>query len=207
MPFIDKLGLFSGDQPLRDLILDVGCGPSKFSPTAIGVDISDFPGVDIVGDVFEVLSLLPDRSVKQVYCSHFCEHISDLPLLLKEIRRILEIDGIARIIVPHFSNPFFYSDPTHRQPFGLYTFSYFCIENIFKRRVPSYARVPGLRLNSVHLVFKSVRPRYCTHLFRKTFELLFNLTNRMKEIYEDSFSWLLPCYEIQFVLVVDEENA
>src|SRR6185312_2948084 len=40
---------------------------------------------------------------------------------------VLEPGGEFRAVVPHFSNLHFYSDPTHRTFFGLYTFSYLSV--------------------------------------------------------------------------------
>jgi hypothetical protein len=41
-----------------------------------------------------------------------------------QIAKDLEQGELIEIIVPHFSNPHYYSDPTHVRFFGLYTMSY-----------------------------------------------------------------------------------
>ena len=97
---------------------------------AIAVDRLDFPCVDVVGDVFEVLVDLPDRCVNGIY-AHHTEHIDDVNALLVELVRVLETGAIIEISVPHFSNPYFYSDPTHKATFGLYTFAYFFETKLF----------------------------------------------------------------------------
>jgi hypothetical protein len=58
--------------------------------------------------------------------------VPDLPRLIEELGRVMAPGAALTIIVPHFSNPFYYSDPTHRTPFGLYTMAYFC-DQIFSR--------------------------------------------------------------------------
>ena len=46
--------------------LELGCGSTKRNASAIGVDALDLPGVDLVGDVFEVLAAFPEASVDAV---------------------------------------------------------------------------------------------------------------------------------------------
>jgi len=184
------------------VVLDLGCGEKKREISAIGVDLISYSGVDLVGDVCDILQAFPDGSVDKIYSSHFFEHLSDLSELLKTINRILKTGGALEITVPHHSNPFFYSDPTHKTFFGLYTMAYFCeSDGLFFRTLPVYARIPGLCLEGVRLRFKSYRPRYLTHIFRKVLQSVFNSTNYMKEVYEDSFSNIFNCYEIEFKIV------
>ena len=181
------------------IILDLGCGASK-TPGAIGVDRLPSPGVDLLGDIYDVLSEFPDRSVDLIYAHHFCEHLEELETFLKEVSRVLKAGGSVSIVVPHFSNPFFYSDPTHKTFFGLYTFSYFCRSSLFRRSVPSYCRIDSLELTDVKLGFKSFPPRYLTHAARLLLRAVFNSSNYMKEVYEDSFSNIFSCYELRFML-------
>lgn len=180
------------------VILDIGCGPLKKNPTWIGIDMLDSDGVDIVGDIYEVLKAFPNESVDEVHAFHFFEHIPDVPLLLRELQRILKKGGLIEIVVPHFSNAYFYSDYTHKSFFGLYSFSYLVRDNIFKRRVPRYEQQIELELKKVHLYFKS--PLYINRPVRMVWQLLFNSSNLVKEWYEDSWSRNFPCYEIQFIL-------
>ena len=197
---IDKKALL----PLWNLtdkhVLEVGCGDLKRLAGSIGIDIADYPAVDIVGDAVEVMKLIPAVSVDLIQSSHFMEHIADVPAILNEFTRSLKIGGQIDITVPHFSNPFYYSDPTHKSFFGLYTFAYYAENKIFKRTVPSYSRIEGLELVSVHLGMKSYPPRYVRHGFKKLLEMLFNSSTFMRELYEENLCYLFPCYEIRYVL-------
>src|SRR5579864_4351447 len=94
-------------------------------------------------------------AVREVYSRHFFEHVDDVQRLLLAISRVLRPGGIMRVVVPHFSNPWFYSDPTHRTHFGLYTFAYFARCSIFKRPVPGYVRNVDYELTKVQLLFRS----------------------------------------------------
>ena len=197
---LDKLNLLGNLSKAGPLTLDVGCGPRKKNPASIGIDAIDYPGVDLVGDVYEVLAVLPTGSVDGVYTSHFMEHIQDVQKLLGEFERVLKPGGELQIIVPHFSNPYFYSDPTHRTFFGLYTFCYFAESDLFSRKVPTYGYSPKLLLKKVHLRFKSPPPFYFRYGFKRVVELIVNLFPYTQEFYEEMLSGLLSCYEIEYTL-------
>ena len=197
---IDKRGYLANIEGRR---LDLGCGRRKSAPDYVGVDVLDYPEVDVVGDAFEVLRQVPDSALVGVYSSHFLEHISDVPSMLDELARTLRAGGQLEVIVPHFSNPHFYSDLTHRSSFGLYTFSYVAADHIFRRRVPTYGRSAAFRLQSVTLRFKASPPFYARYAVKRVIEMLVNLTRWTQEFYEENICFLIPCYEVRFVLKRD----
>ena len=181
--------------------LDIGCGARKRGPDYIGVDRLDLPGVDVVGEVLDVLAAIPDGAIDEIYCSHFLEHIDDLDGMLAEICRVLRRAGRLEVVVPHFSNPYFASDPTHRRAFGLYTFSYLAADAPLRRRVPHYGNSVPLRLDRVILGFKSTPPFYGRHAFKRAIGALVNLMRWTREFYEENLVYLVPCYELRFSLV------
>ena len=197
---IDKRGTFERLRAGEEISIELGCGPRKRDAQSIGIDMLDLPGVDIVGDVFEVLARFPDRCVRAVYTAHFLEHVSDLPRLLSEIARVSAVDATIRITVPHFSNPFYHSDPTHRTPFGLYTLAYFCEQHLFRRTIPRYGFEVPLLLESVQLQFKSYPPRYLRHALKRAWGALINLSMFTREFYEENLCWIVPAYEIDYTL-------
>jgi len=180
--------------------LELGCGEHKKIPDAIGIDALNYPGVDIVGDIFEVLRAFPATSVDAIYSFHFFEHIADLSALLDEMSRVLKTGGKLEIVVPHFSNPYFYSDPTHKTFFGLYTFCYFSSNTLFSRQVPTYGKAIEFELVAADLIFKSTRPFIVRHGIKKLFGKVFNCCIYMKEFYEENLCFLFPCYEIKYQL-------
>ena len=200
MPINDKNGLLPRIAQGETFAIELGCGPRKQDAAAIGIDLLDYPGVDLVGDVFEALARFPDGSATGLYTAHFAEHIDDLPRLLSEIARVLRPGAQAHIIVPHFSNPFYHSDPTHRVPFGLYSLAYFCETNLFTRKVPRYGFAVPMTLERVELGFKSYPPRYLRHAFKRLVGALVNSSMFITEFYEENLCWLLPCYELRYVL-------
>lgn len=197
---VDPLGLLLDPSPWHDAVVEVGCGPRKRYSDSIGIDAIAFPGVELVGDAVEVLQRIPAESVKLVTSSHFLEHVPDLEGTLLAMKRIVRIGGTIEVIVPHFSHPWFYSDPTHKTPFGLYTFSYLGSDAIFSRRVPRYAEVPGLRLERADLIFKSNRPFYVRYGIKRVLGLIVNSSPYLQELYEENFCFMFPCYEIRFQL-------
>ncbi len=200
MAFVDKRNILPGICSNNTVKLELGCGERKRIQDSIGIDALDYPCVDIVGDVIEVLKNIPDSSVQAIYAFHFIEHVPDLEAVITEISRVLKLDGTLEIVVPHFSNPYFYSDYTHRAHFGLYSFSYFARNSLFKRKVPSYQKIQNLELCAVTLNFKSSPPFYVRHLIKSVVSKIVNLTNSLKEFYEENLCYIFPCYEIKFYL-------
>lgn len=196
----DKRGILERIPQMRPAVLELGCGSRRRVPGAIGIDVIDDDCVDVVGDVYEVLGRIPDGTVDKVYSHHFLEHVSDLDLLVRETARVLRAGGEFEAVVPHFSNPYFHSDPTHRNRFGLYTFSYLSHDSLLRRRVPHYKKSPAFRLEDVALVFKSAPPFYLRHAFKRLAGLLFNSCRFLQEFYEENLCYAIPCYEIRFSL-------
>lgn len=183
--------------------IELGCGSSKRDPSAIGVDRLPYPGVDIVGEIPSVLSTLPDSVVTAISSEHFLENVDDLGLLLTEAARLLQPGGLFRAVVPHFSNPLFFSDPTHRAFFGLYSMSYFAIDDLLRRPVPKYLppdQSPCFRLTGVRLVFARSRRRPLQYLVGRLFEQFVNLSARTLEYYEEYLSSVVYCSEVHYEL-------
>ena len=200
MMIIDKTNKFLQIRVSSYIELELGCGNRKRNPKAIGIDILDYPDVDIVGDVYEALALCPNQSVDAVYSYHFVEHVPDVPKLLSELARVVKKNGRVEFVAPHFSNPYFYSDPTHRNFFGLYTFCYYSGGSPFIRQVPTYGYKPEFRIEKVDLGFKSTPPFLGRHGFKRLVGFIFNSCIYMKELYEENFCFFFPCYEVKYVL-------
>lgn len=200
MLMLDKnnvIGCLDNKYPVT---IELGCGSRKRHPEAIGIDILDAPCVDIVGDIYEVLACFKTGTVSQVYSYHFIEHIPDLFHLMKELERIVKPGGSIELVAPHFSNPYFYSDPTHQRFFGLYTFCYLSTGSTFIRQVPTYNMNLEFRLEKVDLIFKSSPPFYIRHGFKVLLGTFFNSCVYMKEFYEENLCYIFPCYEVRYLI-------
>lgn len=200
MEIKDKNNILENINTPGEVSLELGCGNRKRHKNAVGIDMIEYEGVDIQGDVYEVLKKIPDNRISAVYSYHFFEHVEDVKGLVNEVARVLVPGGCFLVVVPHFSNPYFYSDYTHLNHFGLYSFSYFSQDNIFSRIVPHYQKTINFKLETVELIFKSPRPFYFRWGLKKIFQLFFNLNTYLKELYEEFFCYLIPCYEIRVVM-------
>ena len=180
--------------------IELGCGNRKRHHNAIGIDILAYEDVDIVGDIHSALVQFPEQSVESAYAYHCFEHLNNLGAVMEQLARVIKPKGHLTVEVPHFSNPYYFSDYTHCQPFGLYTFSYLANESLFRRRCPTYQRHIHFELQRVKLVFKSPRPFYGRYAIKKIFQMVFNLNRYTMEFYEENLCWMIPCYEICYEL-------
>lgn len=111
---INQKGLIKLDKANKQqqkLLLHVGCGayrpnalPEEFCTeewTEIRLDIDPDVQPDIIGTIID-LTAVPDNSVDAVYSSHNLEHIYhyQVPIALKEFKRVLKPNGFAMIRVP-----------------------------------------------------------------------------------------------------------
>jgi ubiquinone/menaquinone biosynthesis C-methylase UbiE len=195
---LDKHGILNRLSSLSQVHLELGCGRQKRNPDAVGVDVLAHDCVDIVGDAYEVLKAFPSDSVHAVYSHHFFEHVVDIQAYMIELGRVIRPGGHMVTVTPHFSNPYYYSDPTHKTPFGLYTFSYMCRDPLFHRKVPQYDFPVRFELTAVRLIFKSPRPFYGRFVLKKGLGTLFNLNRYMREFYEENLCFMFPCYETEY---------
>ncbi len=178
------------------IVIELGCGPNKLYGV-IGVDKFADKNVDIIADIENGLPFLPDNSVDELFSRHVLEHIENLEQLIREIYRVLKPGGIHRVIVPHFSNPHFYSDYTHRRFFGLYTFDYFADEvTKLKRRVPNFYNDLQFHITRRYLRFYSLRP--VLNLRRRLYSKWVNRSSDAQEWYEEFRCYRHPCQEIHF---------
>ncbi len=182
------------------VVVELGCGTNKMDG-AIGIDHLPLEGVDFVADLEEGLNFLPDNCIDEIHTRHVLEHIGNFRELMKEIHRVLKPGGKKIIVVPHFANPHFYSDYTHKGFFGLYSFDYFSRpENQLRRKVPAFYADFYFKVIHRKLIFKA--PDFLLrHLLRKyVIQNIFNINSWFQEWYEDSFCYIFPCQEIEFII-------
>lgn len=183
---------------MEEIIIELGVGNNKRHKDSIGIDIIDADGVDIVGRAEDVLKTFANDSIDAIYCYHFLEHVDDVKYLIRLIQEKLKWGGSFNIVVPHWSNPYFFSDPTHKTFFGYYTMSYYARDERSYRKVPKYIRCENLLLEDVSLVFKVDKSHFLLYPFYLLLGALVNLTTRGKEIFEFHFAKLIPVYEIKY---------
>src|SRR5258705_10150659 len=105
-------------------ILDVGCGQNKY-PGAIGIDSNPRAHADVIHDLGSIPYPFPDDEFDDIICRHVAEHVPDVMAFVAELHRITRPGGRILIVTPHYSNPDWATDPTHRNHFNSYSFNCF----------------------------------------------------------------------------------
>lgn len=184
------------------VIVELGSGPAKKAPGSIGVDLLPLAGVDIVHNLEEGLGFIPDNSVDEIASWHVLEHITNFEQLMREVHRVLKPTGVHRVTVPHFTNPHYYSDWTHKRFFGLYTFDYFAKkqDQSLSRTVPDFYVDFHFKVTHRQFNFKrNLAPRNLIN--RYIASPVFNSSNWWKEMYEDKFCFLFPTQEMYYEMM------
>ena len=105
-------------------VLDVGCGWNK-TAGAIGIDSNPKSHVDVIHDLGVVPYPFADNEFDEIVCRHVAEHVPDVMAFVTELYRSTKSGGRIKIVTPHYSNPDWATDPTHKNHFNSYTFNCF----------------------------------------------------------------------------------
>ena len=125
------------DPSLSKKILDVGCGWNK-TPGAVGIDSNPKSHADVIHDLGVVPYPFDDNEFDEVVCRHVAEHVPDVMAFITELYRITKPGGCIHIVTPHYSNPDWATDPTHKNHFNSYSFNCFIDE---RQLFPFYTEV------------------------------------------------------------------
>ncbi len=109
--------------------LDLACGASKQGSDWIGLDINEFPGVDILHDLEQHPLPLPDGCCSLILASHILEHINPAKFgfvnLMNELWRISKVNAELIVAMPYGVSIGYVQDPTHVNPCNEHTWRYF----------------------------------------------------------------------------------
>lgn len=103
-------------------ILDVGCGMNK-AEGAIGLDSNPRTHADVIHDLGEFPYPFADNEFDCVVANHVVEHVPDVMSFIAELHRVTRAGGTIRLLTPHYTNPDWANDPTHRNHINSYTFN------------------------------------------------------------------------------------
>ncbi len=183
-------------KPIR---LDLGCGQEP-RHGFYAVDQLDLEGVDVVADLNEALEVFPNDCCEHVYSRHVLEHIQEFVPLMCEIHRITKPGGTIEIIVPHFSNVYGFSDPTHVRFFGLYSMYYFVSHDQQPRirKVPAFYTDKRFRVRSVRIDF--YRSGVIDRLVAPALSKLVNCSICAQDFYERRLAHMFHAWQIRYVL-------
>src|SRR5215470_15281081 len=102
-------------------VLDIGCGTNKI-PGAIGMDVNPRSAADVIHDLDDMPYPFVDNQFDEVIGRHVIEHVRDPMAVVTELHRITRPGGLIKIVTPHWTNPDFATDLTHRNHINSYSF-------------------------------------------------------------------------------------
>jgi SAM-dependent methyltransferase len=108
-------------------ILDVGCGSNKYEG-AVGLDNNPRTGADVIHDLGVTPYPFEESEFDLVVSRHVLEHVPDVMAFVTELYRITRPGGQIHFLAPHYTNPDWANDPTHRNHLNSYTFHVFIPE-------------------------------------------------------------------------------
>jgi SAM-dependent methyltransferase len=117
-------GVQTLESPNSKSILDVGCGQNKFAG-AIGIDANPRSHADVIHDLGVFPYPFENNQFDLIICRHVIEHVPDVMGFVTELHRITKAGGRLKIVTPHYTNPDWPTDPTHRNHLNSYSFTCF----------------------------------------------------------------------------------
>jgi len=96
----------------QEKILDVGCGDAKV-PGAIGLDVVQLPGVDVVHNLTAYPWPFADNTFDKVYLMNIIEHLPNPLKVFEEVHRVLKPGGEVKVEVVYWNHRHAVSDPQH----------------------------------------------------------------------------------------------
>lgn len=108
-------------RPSTSRILDIGCGTNKVAG-AIGMDVNPRTAADVIHDLDDLPYPFEADSFDEVIGRHVIEHVKEPMAVMCELHRITRAGGVVKLVAPHWTNPDFATDLTHRNHLNSYSF-------------------------------------------------------------------------------------
>jgi SAM-dependent methyltransferase len=102
-------------------VLDIGCGTNKVVG-AIGMDVNPRTAADVIHDLDDLPYPFAADEFDEVIGRHVIEHVRDPMAVMCELHRITRNGGVVKLVAPHWTNPDFATDLTHRNHLNSYSF-------------------------------------------------------------------------------------
>jgi ubiquinone/menaquinone biosynthesis C-methylase UbiE len=173
-------------------ILDVGCGTNKH-PGAIGLDNNPRTAADVIHDLGQIPYPFADNEFDEIVSNHVAEHVPNVMAFVTELYRITKPGGRIKLLTPHYTNPDWASDPTHRNHFNSYTFNVFMPE---RQLFPFYTEVnlkPVRTYVSLANLWRSLGIEFLVNLDQKKASFRF-----LRKFWEHYLSFVFRGKELQF---------
>ena len=164
----------------RQLNLGAGLCPRQ---DCWNVDLRGEP--DLRWDLDDYPYPLPRNHFEVVYANDVVEHLSSVQRFVEEVHGLLRPGGILEMTTPHFSSANSYTDPTHRQHLGYFSFDYFTEGHQW-----SFYSPVRFEIVKRQIIFGG------GYLNR----IVAELANRWPKLYENRWAWIFPSWFLIFQL-------
>jgi SAM-dependent methyltransferase len=172
-------------------VLDIGCGKNKMNG-AIGMDINPNTDADVIQDLNSLPYPFRDNEFDVVIGRHVIEHVAEPMAVMEELHRITRPGGRIKLITPHWTNPDWATDLTHRNHLNSYSFRSFTDESSL---FPFYSGVRYRQIEArvtlaniwkwlgMEILINADHQFPSLRFFRKFWEFYLNAVMRGKEIH------------------------
>ncbi|MEP6850471.1 MAG: methyltransferase domain-containing protein [Acidobacteriota bacterium] len=182
-------------------ILDVGCGANKMEG-AIGLDHNPRTAADVIHDLGQVPYPFADSEFDLVVSTHVVEHVPDIMAFIGELHRITRNGGRIRLVTPHYTNPDWANDPTHRNHINSYTFNTFMPERQVFDFYTDIQLKPVRTYVSLLSLWKAFGIEFVVNLDQKVPSMRF-----LRKFWEHYLSYIFRGKELQFEFEVVKEKV
>jgi predicted SAM-dependent methyltransferase len=171
--------------------LNLGSGRA-YDPGWTNLDVTPDTNPDVVHDFNVRPWPFSDERFVEVQAIDLIEHLDDAFGALVELHRICKAGAQVKIVVPHFSSPNSFTDPTHRRAFG-----YFSLDVVTGEHAHDYYTRVRYRMRRREIVFKR----------RPINKLVRRYAARNPGRYEERWAWIVPAWFLVFELEVLKSSA
>lgn len=169
--------------------LELGAGADRSLEGAVTVDRSAATRPHVVHDLDIFPWPFETSSFEVIRAKDVLEHLADLVRTMEEIHRIGIPGARVEIFTPHYSSRNSWSDPTHRQHLGYFSFDYFTEHGPFDFYTHSRFRLVERRLRCRSALKGRVTEQ---------------IANRWPAFYEEHLAWIAPAFFLHVVLEIQK---
>jgi len=181
-------------------ILDVGCGVNKFEG-AIGLDNNPRTGADVIHDLGLVPYPFEDNEFDFVISRHVVEHVPDVVAFVEELWRITKPGGRIKLVAPHYTNPDWATDPTHKNHLNSYSFNSFIPERQVFDFYTEVKLKPISTYVSITNLWKALGVEFLVNLDQKVPKFRF-----LRKFWEHYLSFIFRGKELHFEFEVIKDD-
>ena len=182
-------------------VLDVGCGANK-TEGAIGLDNNPRTAADVIHDLGELPYPFPDSEFDLVVSNHVVEHVPDVMAFISELHRVVKPGGRIKLLCPHYTNPDWANDPTHRNHINSYTFNTFMAGRQVFDFYTDVQLKPVRTYVSLLALWKALGVEFLVNLDQKAPSLRF-----LRKFWEQYLSYIFRGKEVRFEFEVVKDSG